>query len=59
MKPYIFSFIVGALVGVIYWLVGVRSPAPPLAALAGLLGLVLAEEGVPRALSAVAKVFAR
>ncbi len=59
MKPYIISFIVGAMVGVIYWLVRVRSPAPPLAALAGLLGMVLAEEGFPRAVSAIAKAFSR
>ncbi|WP_128564366.1 DUF1427 family protein [Methylobacterium crusticola] len=39
------SLLIGAVVGLIYALVGVRSPAPPLIALVGLLGIVLGEEG--------------
>jgi XapX domain-containing protein len=33
----------GVAVGVAYGLAGIRSPAPPLIALAGLLGIVLGE----------------
>ncbi len=58
MKPYVISFVVGAIVGVLYSLLQVRSPAPPLVALAGLLGMVLAENGFPRAVSAIAAAFA-
>ena len=47
MKVYFISLAVGALVGVLYGLIGVRSPAPPLIALAGLLGMVLGEQAVP------------
>ena len=46
MKPYILSLAVGLLVGMIYALLGVRSPAPPVIALAGLLG-ILAREQIP------------
>jgi len=46
MKPYLVSLAIGLLVGVIYALCGVRSPAPPVIALAGLLG-ILAGEQIP------------
>ncbi len=46
MKPYLVSLAVGLLVGVIYALFGVRSPAPPVIALVGLLG-ILAGEQIP------------
>jgi len=46
MKPYIVSLAVGLLVGVIYALFDVRSPAPPIIALVGLLG-ILAGEQIP------------
>jgi XapX domain-containing protein len=36
----------GLIVGVAYGLVQVRSPAPPLIALAGLLGMVLGEQAI-------------
>jgi XapX domain-containing protein len=42
---YILSLLAGIAVGVAYALVGVRSPAPPLIALIGLLGIVLGETG--------------
>ncbi|URL60466.1 DUF1427 family protein [Luteibacter flocculans] len=45
MKSYLVSFVVGALVGVLYAALKVRSPAPPLVALTGLLGMVLGESG--------------
>jgi len=47
MKLYILSLGAGLLVGVIYYLLGVRSPAPPLVALAGLLGILLGEQLIP------------
>lgn len=46
MKPYLLSLGVGLLVGVIYALCQVRSPAPPVIALVGLLG-ILAGEQIP------------
>lgn len=37
----------GVLMGVLYGLLGVRSPAPPLIALIGLLGILIGEQMVP------------
>lgn len=54
MKPYVVSLALGVFVGVIYALFGVRSPAPPIIALVGLLG-ILAGEQLP---SLVKRVFA-
>ena len=47
MKPYVLSLAVGLLVGVIYALFNVRSPAPPVIALVGLLGILLGEQIPP------------
>ncbi len=47
MKPYLLSLGAGLLVGVIYSMMGVRSPAPPAIALLGLLGMLLGEQAVP------------
>lgn len=47
MKPYLISLAVGLLVGLIYSLLGVRSPAPPAIALLGLLGMLIGEQMVP------------
>ena len=47
MKIYILSLGAGVLVGVIYSLLHVRSPAPPLVALVGLLGILVGEQIVP------------
>lgn len=47
MKLYLASLAAGALVGAIYSLLGVRSPAPPAVALLGLLGMLLGEQVVP------------
>jgi XapX domain-containing protein len=47
MKPYLLSLGAGVLVGVLYALMGVRSPAPPTIALIGLLGMLLGEQVVP------------
>src|SRR5258705_1227429 len=48
VMPYIVSLGVGLGIGGIYALIDVRSPAPPLVALAGLLGMVLGEQAVLR-----------
>ncbi|MFY3434756.1 XapX domain-containing protein [Achromobacter mucicolens] len=46
MKVYLVSLGLGLLVGIIYALFNVRSPAPPVIALVGLLG-ILAGEQIP------------
>lgn len=45
--PYLLSLGAGILVGVLYALLGVRSPAPPTIALIGLLGMLVGEQAVP------------
>jgi XapX domain-containing protein len=47
MKIYLLSLGAGVLVGVIYSLLNVRSPAPPLVALVGLLGILIGEQVLP------------
>lgn len=47
MKLYLVSLAAGLLVGVIYALLQVRSPAPPAIALIGLLGMLVGEQVVP------------
>ncbi|WP_233588300.1 DUF1427 family protein [Herminiimonas sp. KBW02] len=44
---YLMSIGAGVLVGVIYGLLHVRSPAPPAIALLGLLGMLIGEQLVP------------
>jgi XapX domain-containing protein len=44
MKASFLSFLVGLGVGVIYGLIRVKSPAPPIIALLGLLGMVFGEQ---------------
>lgn len=44
MKVLFISFAVGLGVGIIYGLIKVKSPAPPIIALVGLLGMVLGEQ---------------
>ncbi|MGO8854572.1 MAG: XapX domain-containing protein [Steroidobacteraceae bacterium] len=46
MRPFLVSLIVGAAVGAVYGLIGVRSPAPPAIALLGLLGMLAGERVV-------------
>ena len=48
-RPYLLALGVGLLVGIIYALLQVRSPAPPVVALVGLLGILLGEQVVPLA----------
>jgi XapX domain-containing protein len=47
MKMYVISLGTGVLVGIIYSLLDVRSPAPPLVALVGLLGILAGEQVIP------------
>src|SRR5262249_48375671 len=44
MKILFISFVVGLGVGVLYGLIRLKSPAPPIVALLGLLGMVLGEQ---------------
>ncbi len=56
-QPYVLSLAAGIGVGVIYGLISVRSPAPPIIALLGLLGMLAGEavvqwiKGHPQVLS--------
>ena len=47
LKFYVVSLGAGLLVGAIYGLLNVRSPAPPVIALVGLLGILIGEQAVP------------
>lgn len=44
MSSYFISMGAGVLIGLVYALLKVRSPAPPAVALAGLLGMLLGEQ---------------
>lgn len=47
MMLYLLSVGAGVLVGVVYALLGVRSPAPPVIALIGILGIFVGEQIPP------------
>lgn len=47
MKLYLVSMCAGLLVGIVYSFLNVRSPAPPVVALVGLLGILVGEQVVP------------
>ncbi|WP_142846157.1 XapX domain-containing protein [Telmatospirillum sp. J64-1] len=47
MKIYLLSLGAGILVGIIYSLLNVRSPAPPIVALVGLFGILVGEQVIP------------
>ena len=49
MTNYLISLLMGLAVGAAYGFLQVRSPAPPLIALVGLLGMVLGEQAIDRA----------
>ncbi|WP_034299425.1 DUF1427 family protein [Herbaspirillum sp. RV1423] len=49
MKPYLISLLMGVLAGLVYSLLQIRSPAPPVIALLGLLGMLIGEQLVPLA----------
>ena len=44
MKVLLISFAVGLFVGILYGVIRVKSPAPQIVALLGLLGMVLGEQ---------------
>ena len=46
LSPYLLSLGAGIAIGVIYGLIAVRSPAPPIIALLGLLGMLAGEATV-------------
>ena len=47
MKIYLLSLGAGLLAGILYGVLNVRSPAPPVVALVGLLGILLGEQLPP------------
>src|SRR5271170_6060010 len=47
MRAYLLSLGAGLLVGIAYSLLNVRSPAPPVVALVGLLGILIGEQIIP------------
>ena len=47
MKPYLLSLGAGLIVGIVYSLLDVKSPAPPVIALVGLFGILIGEQVVP------------
>lgn len=55
MKIYLFSLGAGLLVGIVYSLLNVRSPAPPVIALVGLLGILVGEQIIPFAKTLINK----
>ena len=57
MKPYLISLALGVLVGVIYSLFGVKSPAPPTVALVGLFGMLGGEHLIPFARAVFERAF--
>jgi XapX domain-containing protein len=47
MKAYVLSLLAGIIVGLVYGWIGVQSPAPPVVALIGLLGILAGEQIIP------------
>ena len=47
MKAWIISLVCGAAAGVLYALLDVHSPAPPVVALLGLFGMLVGEQLIP------------
>lgn len=47
MESYLVSLGAGILIGLIYSAIKVRSPAPPLVALVGLLGMTIGAQAIP------------
>jgi XapX domain-containing protein len=47
MSVYLISLAAGILMGLVYYFIRVRSPAPPAIALVGLLGMLLGGQLVP------------
>jgi XapX domain-containing protein len=53
MKAAAIAFVTGMFAGILYGLLGVHSPAPPLVGLTGLLGIVAGELAAQRSRSAL------
>src|SRR2546423_8457645 len=51
MRTYLLSLGAGLVVGIVYSLLNVRSPAPPVVALVGLFGILVGEQIIPVAKS--------
>ena len=49
MQAMLLSFGAGTLAGMVYGLLGVKSPTPPVIALVGLAGILLGEQALPAA----------
>ncbi|WP_281662747.1 DUF1427 family protein [Paraburkholderia fungorum] len=47
MKAYLISLVAGVVVGLLYSIMQVKSPAPPTVALVGLLGMLAGEHTIP------------
>src|SRR5262245_9507835 len=47
MRVYLLSLGAGLVVGIVYSLLNVRSPAPPVVALVGLFGILVGEQILP------------
>jgi XapX domain-containing protein len=56
IKTCAVSLVVGLLVGIAYYVLRVHSPAPPLVALVGLLGMLAGEHLVPVTQATLARV---
>nr|WP_038381542.1 XapX domain-containing protein [Pantoea sp. IMH] len=47
LKSYIIALATGILAGVVYAIIDVNSPAPPIIALLGLFGMLIGEQIIP------------
>ncbi|WP_428944422.1 XapX domain-containing protein [Pantoea sp. FN060301] len=47
LKSYIIALATGILAGVVYAMIDVNSPAPPIIALLGLFGMLIGEQIIP------------
>jgi XapX domain-containing protein len=57
MKAYFISLAAGVLIGLLYSVMDVKSPAPPTIALVGLLGMLVGEHAIALARHLVTQVF--
>jgi XapX domain-containing protein len=57
MKAYFVSLAAGVLVGLLYTVLDVKSPAPPTIALVGLLGMLAGEHAITLARHLATHVF--
>jgi XapX domain-containing protein len=57
MKPYLICLVAGVAVGLLYGLFNVKSPAPPIVALVGLLGMLGGEYIAPAIKNLVSSIY--